>query len=1204
MIYSGDIKLMASQRMTDTEDGGGRITGKEIVSGAHNAIFEDISDLDRAYGVVNLRKAFLSVQTDNTDVYFGANATVLLPPSDPNVGLCLMTTKDHHDTRDNARDVLERYLVRGPKWQGFLYDTQLEGQRAIRLFQRIEARLPEVGETLVLVGNENKAGEIEQYVRVLEVSQKLTKFQIKDVPEFTRNVVTCTLADPLRYTFEGEQPTPYDVVTNLKTALRETVVADAANYFASTKLVTDAAFGSMQIRAKTIFTQLVPAARSETPAVDLTAAGELASLVDSGRGLVSLNTAAVIAPSRGLFLGSGAKPGSVTITIGAATITDKGGELVVAGSVVGSIDYGRGQLEFNAQCPNYGTQSKTFSFWPAARPARIADTAQIGIKANNRGYAYTITLHPTPAPGTTTVSFMAQGKWYDLKDNGKGELLGSEREYGSGVLNLATGSVMLTLGALPDVDTAIMFSWATPVSYTNRSGQAISIGKSAWRLPHTGITPKSFILRWGNGKQATDAAGDGKISGDITGIINYSDGIIDLEHVTLPALGQEYAAQYQYGEPVTEKHIEPNRLTGAGVEGHLSITLDGKDGGGALNLTPGSLRVKFNALYHKFDVDDQELVIQTRDPIITLRDNGKGKLIDASGIELGAIDYAVGTLHFMPDGSSPLPKPKYAWVTVGTRWEGNNQIAVQRWTMIGIEYHTTAYTFPDGEAGWVEVTYRNNNSAEAQTATLTANALRIDVTPGFAEAILEGSMRFTLGGSTYVDRQGLLYRNPDPETGAGIQAGTLDYANGVAVLADWAAGQTAQPTLQSLATSFSAQSVDAVTFRTPGAPLAPGSLYISASTASGRRIEATADGDGFFTTTDMDGKVNYQTGIVTVRFGRKVTAAGNETQSWYDAEQVGEDGKIWKPVSVVADTIRFNCVVFSYLPLDAELIGLDPVRLPSDGRVPFIRKGQIVVIHSTQQSAFAQGVVPGQALDVGRVRLAAAHVEDADGKALDVALYRVDLDAGVVTLASPLSLTGYREPLRVVHRIEDMSLVRDVEISGRLTLARPLSHAYDAADTLVSSALIMGDLWARYTHLFDQKTWTNVWSDQLIGDPCTAQYNDTDFPILVTNRATLAERWAVIFQTNTTFALVGEHVGQIAIGNINTNLSPLNPNSGQPYFTLDQRGWGAGWAAGNVLRFNTHAAGAPLWLIRTILQSEATSDSDRFELQLRGNVNR
>ncbi|MNZ05704.1 hypothetical protein D3C78_224300 [compost metagenome] len=1202
-ILSGDIKLLASQRLTDTPDGGGRVTGHEIVSGEHNSLFPDVSDLDRAYGVVNLRKAFLAVQTDDTDTYYGANTTVLLPPSDPNVGLCLMSTKDHHDTRDAARDVLERYLARGPKWRGFLYDTQLEGQRAIRFFQRVEVRLPEVGETLVLVGNEGKAGEFEQYVRVLEVTYQLAKFQIPGVPEFTRNVVTCKLADPLRYTFEGEQPTPYDVVTNAKTALRETVVADAANYFATTKLAENAAFGAMQVKAKTIFTQLVPAARSETPAVDLTAAGELASLVDSGQGLVSFSTVASIAPSRGLFLGSGAKPGTLTITIGAATITDKGGELVVAGSVIGSIDYGRGQLEFNAQCPNYGTASKSVSFWPAARPSRIADTAQIEIKANNRGYAYTITLQPTPAPGTLTVSFMAQGKWYDLKDNGKGELFGADRSYGSGVVNLATGSVMLTLGALPDVDTSILFSWATPVNYTNRSNQPISISKSAWQLPHTGITPKSLVLTWGAGKTANDAVGDGRIRGDITGTINYAEGIIDLEHITLPALGQEYVAQYQYGEPVTERHIEPGRLSTPGQVGHLSITLDGA-GGGATNLTPGSVHVKFNALYHKFDVDDQELVIETRDPIITLRDDGQGQLIDASGNVLGAINYSAGTLHFMPDGTAPLPKPTYAWVTVGTRWEGNNQIAVQRWTMTGIQYHNTAYTFPDGEGGWVDVTYRNNNSAQAQNATLTAQALRIDVTPGFAEAILEGSMRFTLGGSTYVDRQGLLYRNPDPETGAGIQAGTIDYSNGLAVLADWAAGQAAQPALQSLATSFSAQSVDAVTFRTPGAPVAPGSLYLSANTASGRRIEATADGDGYFNTTDMDGRVNYQTGVVWVRFGRKVTAAGNEAQPWYDAEAVGEDGKIWRPLSVVADTIRFHCVVFSYLPLNADIIGLDPVRLPSDGRVPFIRTGNIVVVHSTRKAAFPLGVSAGQQLNTGRERLAHAHVEDKDGKQLAQALYSVNLDSGMVTLASPLNLTGYAEPLYVVHRIEDMSLVSDVEISGRLTLARPLSHAYDAADTYVSSALIIGDLWARYTGLFDQKSWTNVWSDYLIGDQSTAQYNDTDYPIQVTNRATLQERWAIIFNTSTSFVLVGEHVGQIAVGDVNTDLAPINPNNGQPYFRLDHRGWGAGWSNGNVLRFTTQAAAYPLWVIRTILQSVAAQETDKFELQLRGNVNR
>ena len=61
-IYKDDIKLMASQNMTDNDDGGGEMTGVEIVSGEHNSIFPDISDLDRAYGVVNIRSLHLAVK--------------------------------------------------------------------------------------------------------------------------------------------------------------------------------------------------------------------------------------------------------------------------------------------------------------------------------------------------------------------------------------------------------------------------------------------------------------------------------------------------------------------------------------------------------------------------------------------------------------------------------------------------------------------------------------------------------------------------------------------------------------------------------------------------------------------------------------------------------------------------------------------------------------------------------------------------------------------------------------------------------------------------------------------------------------------------------------------------------------------------------------------------------------------------------------
>lgn len=176
-ILAGDIKLLASQRMTDNDDGGGRATGNVIVSGAHNTIFDDVSDVDLAYGRVNLRQVFPAIHTDDTDKYYGANVIVLTPPASDDVSITLFDQGEPFCFRNSAREFIEQYLVKGPRWSGYLYDTQLKGQRAIRFFQRSEIRLPDVGETLVLVGDEGKPTQFEQYVRVTKVSSEVKTFE-------------------------------------------------------------------------------------------------------------------------------------------------------------------------------------------------------------------------------------------------------------------------------------------------------------------------------------------------------------------------------------------------------------------------------------------------------------------------------------------------------------------------------------------------------------------------------------------------------------------------------------------------------------------------------------------------------------------------------------------------------------------------------------------------------------------------------------------------------------------------------------------------------------------------------------------------------------------------------------------------------------------------------------------------------------------
>ena len=85
------------------------------------------------------------------------------------------------------------------------------------------------------------------------------------------------------------------------------------------------------------------------------------------------------------------------------------------------------------------------------------------------------------------------------------------------------------------------------------------------------------------------------------------------------------------------------------------------------------------------------------------------------------------------------------------------------------------------------------------------------------------------------------------------------------------------------------------------------------------------------------------------------------------------------------------------------------------------------------------------------------------------------------------------------------------------------------------------------------------------------------------------------FSTTTTFDLVSRDRGLIASGNTTTDAMPINPNTGTPYFVLRKGGWSAGWATGNVVRFTTRSALAPVWLLRCVSIGVATHPDDQFE---------
>lgn len=181
---------------------------------------------------------------------------------------------------------------------------------------------------------------------------------------------------------------------------------------------------------------------------------------------------------------------------------------------------------------------------------------------------------------------------------------------------------------------------------------------------------------------------------------------------------------------------------------------------------------------------------------------------------------------------------------------------------------------------------------------------------------------------------------------------------------------------------------------------------------------------------------------------------------------------------------------------------------------------------------------------------------------------------------------------------EVINILRVNFTDAQLELAAPLVNSY-ASGSYVYSLMPVGDLGSAMGISFSQQTWTRTFSDILIGNSIAANYDFVGHPLAMTNEGTETERWAIVFTSATDFKLIGERVGQIASGSTAAAFAPLNPITNQPYFTIAAAGWGTGWQAGNVLRFNTVGPRAPFWMARSIFPTPATPD-DGVQIQFRG----
>ncbi|MCQ4165144.1 hypothetical protein [Tahibacter harae] len=1185
-IIATDLKFFQAERMTDFADGGGRITSVEIIDNAINNVFPDRSNLDAILGRVSLRKFFFQVHTANTDAYLGAFIFLTDPPDDPLVHVSLFDTADPDDERAAARGYVEAYRTQGTKSQFTLYGLHLAGQTTIQVYCRSEIASPDIGDVLCLSVEAAGYTPAQQFVRVQEVASRQTVTFEDAQGEFRRDVLLITITTPLGQAFVGqEDPARLTGVNPPPTRIRRTQVANAARYYTVMPLAAPADEGDLTIQIATPYISLVPSSQAETPLTDVRAGMPTVALVRSGA-LDSLTYAGTMTGAAGVevvrYLGSPYMRRSLNISIGAVALRDDGSGGIVAVNPSdtgwsGTADYESGGFSVARDVGYSGAATVTAT--PAGAVAEQGFSLAVPITAANRQISYVQQLPNFPAPGTIYWDYRALGRWIRLSDNGAGLLTGGTGE-GSATYNAATGSIAATLGALPDVDSALIVSWGTDNRARNSSGE-ITVPTPRYRqqLDHQGCMPGTLIMGWTTGGVAKSATANaaGVISGDASGSIEHNTSIVDFSLTAFPDAQITYSYDYADGGGV---HIETFTPSPSG--GAVTFTL-------AHPPQPGTVGAQWNVSYEA----NPTLVGLGRAINVAIGDDGVGGWIHTLAPGTGSIDYGDGECVITVEADVPAYLPQFG--RAQNTATGGTGIYARTSTLadVGCKFATgTPIVVRYIEAGTAVVSTSEGHSLPA---------IRVYLGDGAAGPAVPGSVRFTFRGREYVDRGGSLVYDVSPLTNAGTVGGSYDYSSNTATITAIGAGSSNVVSIRSLLTRYFESGVSNMMFRTPGAPLRAGSFTVRATTMDGVLLTGSADINGIITGSQLKGVVDWETGVVQLSFGGLVTAAGNEGEPWYDAAYV-VGGQIWKPRQVDPSSVYIGTVVYRSIPADPAIIGIDPVRLPLDGRVPAYQAGGVLVIHHTQVTSVATPVA-GATEDLGREQIGTIEVFDSAGTPIVDTWYDIDLTAGTLTWSDPLNLSAYTLPAIIRDRIEQAVQCSDVQITGELGLQAPLARDFPAG-TMVSSAIAVGDMQARYTGLFDQQTYVpGQWLDVVAGAPAAASYNDAVYPIAVNNRAAIDQRWAVVFTAPTTVNVIGETAGQVLSGvSITGDIAPVNPVTGTPYFTIDADGWGGGWAAGNVLRFNTVSATKPIWAARTTLQGEITELTDSVRIQAFGNA--
>ena len=170
------------------------------------------------------------------------------------------------------------------------------------------------------------------------------------------------------------------------------------------------------------------------------------------------------------YTGRAIVPGSLVVSGSNGNYADDGGKLEHTGGsnyVVESIvDYAEGVVRIRYDLSSRRNAPITLTFIPGAAFSQQSYTASQEVTLQTRSLTWVFQPRPIPAPGTLIVEYRALGRWATLRDLGDGRLSGD----GTGQIDYSTGTINITMAALPDVGTEIIYSWGDDQSFDIQDG--------------------------------------------------------------------------------------------------------------------------------------------------------------------------------------------------------------------------------------------------------------------------------------------------------------------------------------------------------------------------------------------------------------------------------------------------------------------------------------------------------------------------------------------------------------------------------------------------------------------------------------------------------------------------------------------------------------------------------------------------------------